>query len=68
MLFEHSCNFFFLAESSSPLDGKQAVQFIQNELIPVINWATNWGLSAGFGMLGIVLFYEVVIIIVRPPR
>jgi hypothetical protein len=52
----------------STVDPKQSIDVIQNQITPVIQWATNWGINAGFGMLGVVLFYQVVIILVKPDK
>lgn len=50
------------------VDPAEAVRTIQDQLVPVINWATNWGYVAGFGVLGVVLFYQVVLILVKPDK
>lgn len=67
MLSEYS----FTKDSSLVATGtiqNDAVQYIQTNITPVINWATNWGMTAGFLMLGVALFYQVVIILVKPDK
>ncbi len=58
---------YFISQTPQ-LDAKETVDYIKNEITPIINWATEWGIAAGFGMLGIVLFYQVVIILVKPDK
>jgi len=53
---------------STPVDPAQTISVIQNYITPVVTWATNWGVTAGFGCLGVSLFYTVVIIIARPDK
>lgn len=53
---------YFLLE----VNPQDAVAVIENEITPVIEWATEWGITTGFGILGVLLFYRVIIIIVVP--
>ena len=53
---------------SAAISPSEAVATIEGTVRDTIVWATDWGISAGFLMLGIVLFYQVVIIIVRPDK
>ena len=53
---------------SAAISPSEAVATIEGPVRDTIVWATDWGISAGFLMLGIVLFYQVVIIIVRPDK
>ena len=53
---------------STAISPSEAVATIEGPVRDTIAWATDWGISAGFLMLGIVLFYQVVIIIVRPDK
>jgi len=46
----------------------ESVAAIQGPVRDTITWATDWGIASGFSMLGVVLFYQVVIIIVRPDK
>lgn len=50
------------------VDPSEAVSAIEGPVRDTINWATDWGISTGFLMLGVVLFYQVVIMIVRPDK
>lgn len=56
---------YLLTEEISPND---AVSTIETQVKPVISWATDWGISAGFAMLGVALFYQVVILLVKPDK
>ena len=53
---------------SAAVSPSEAVATIEGPVRDTIVWATDWGISAGFLMLGIVLFYQVVITIVRPDK
>ena len=53
---------------SAAVSPSEAVATIEGPVRDTITWATDWGISAGFLMLGIVLFYQVVIVIVRPDK
>jgi hypothetical protein len=53
---------------SAAVSPSEAVATIEGPVRDTIVWATDWGISAGFLMLGIVLFYQVVILIVRPDK
>ena len=53
---------------SAAINPSKSVATIEGPVRDTIAWATDWGISAGFLMLGIVLFYQVVIIIVRPDK
>lgn len=53
---------------SAPITSNEAVNYIQTNITPVIAWATNWGISAGYAMLGVALFYQVIIILVKPDK
>jgi hypothetical protein len=46
----------------------ESVAAIEGPIRDTITWATDWGIATGFLMLGVVLFYQVVIIIVRPDK
>jgi hypothetical protein len=46
----------------------EAVAAIEGPVRDTVSWATDWGIATGFLMLGVVLFYQVVIIIVRPDK
>jgi hypothetical protein len=46
----------------------ETVAAIEGPVRDTIVWATDWGIATGFLMLGVVLFYQVVIIIVRPDK
>jgi hypothetical protein len=50
------------------VDPAETVATIEGPIRDTIIWATDWGIATGFLMLGIVLFYQVVIIIVRPDK
>lgn len=50
------------------VDPSEAVATIEGPVRDTIVWATDWGIATGFLMLGVVLFYQVVIIIVRPDK
>jgi hypothetical protein len=52
----------------APITSNEAVNYIQTNITPVISWATDWGISAGYAMLGVALFYQVVIILVKPDK
>ena len=56
---------YLLTEEVSPAD---SISVIETQVKPVISWATDWGISAGFAMLGVALFYQVVIILVKPDK
>lgn len=72
MQFASSTNFrqFFLADdpAPAPVDPSAAVALIQGPITDVVNWATNWGVSTGYAMLGVVLFYQVCVILVHPDK
>ena len=53
---------------STAISPSEAVATIEGPVRDTITWATDWGVSAGFLMLGVVLFYQVVITIVRPDK
>ena len=54
-----------ISTATSP---SEAVATIEGPIRDTITWATYWGVSSGFLMLGVVLFYQVVITIVRPDK
>lgn len=60
--------FEYLLTEDTPVSPAEAVSAIQNQVKPVIVWATDWGISAGFAMLGVALFYQVVILLVKPDK
>lgn len=49
-------------------DPSEAVATIQGPIRDTVEWATEWGMTTGFLMLGSVLFYQVVVMIVRPDK
>lgn len=50
------------------VDPSETVATIEGPIRDTITWATDWGIASGFAMLGVILFYQVVIIIVRPDK
>lgn len=58
----------YLLTSSQVADPTQAIRTIEGPVRDTITWATNWGYQAGFLILGIALFYQFVIMIVRPDK
>jgi hypothetical protein len=50
------------------VDPAETVATIEGPIRDTIQWATDWGIATGFLILGVTLFYQVVIVIVRPDK
>lgn len=60
--------FEYLLTEDQIVSPSEAVSTIETQVKPVVAWATDWGISAGFAMLGVALFYQVVILLVKPDK
>ena len=47
------------------VDTTEAVNQIQQMVVPAVRWATDWGTKVGFGIVASQLFYTIVIRLVK---